>query len=64
MIKTNKKKHLRPMLTAKKTVRIGLVKFNKEATRWLGVWMDAHLTFKEHHNQCMMKAKTADVQLQ
>ncbi|MDT7660413.1 MAG: hypothetical protein QOF38_5128 [Pseudonocardiales bacterium] len=36
------------------------MKFNKEATRWLGDWMDAHLTFKEHHNRCIKKAKAAE----
>jgi len=36
------------------------VKFNKEATRWLGDWVDAHLTFKEHHNRCIKKAKAAE----
>jgi hypothetical protein len=40
-------------LTAQTTVGDGFVKFNKEGTRWLGVRMDAHLTFKEHHNHCM-----------
>jgi hypothetical protein len=25
--------------------------------------MDAHLTFKEHHNQCMKKARAAEVRL-
>ena len=24
------------------------VKFNKEATRWLGIWLDTSLKFKEH----------------
>jgi len=25
------------------------IPFNKEATRWLGVWLDSQLTLKEHH---------------
>jgi hypothetical protein len=53
-------KHLRPKLTAKIKVGDGFVRFNKEATRWLGVWMDAHLTFEEHHNRCMQKATAAE----
>jgi hypothetical protein len=57
------KKHLRPKLTAKIRVGNGFVRFNKEATRWLGVWMDAHLTFKEHHNRCMKKARAAEARL-
>jgi len=31
---------------------------------WLRVWMDAHLTFKEHHNRCMKKARPAEARLQ
>ena len=42
------KKHLRPKLTAKIRVGDGFIRFNRQATRWLGVWMDAHLTLKEH----------------
>jgi len=57
------KKHLRPTLTAKIRVGNGFVRFNKEATRWLGVWMDAHLTIKEHHNRGMQKARAAEARL-
>ena len=33
------------------TVMVGnnAVPFNKEATRWLGIWLDSQLTLKEHH---------------
>jgi len=41
----------------------GFIRFNREETRWLGVWMDVHLTFKEHHNQCMKKARAAEARL-
>jgi hypothetical protein len=57
------KKHLRPKLTAKIKVGNGFVRLNKEATRWLRVWMDAHVTFNEHHNLCMNKARVAERQL-
>ena len=50
-------------VTAKIKVGDGFVRFNKEATRWLGGWMDAHLTFKEHHNRCMKKARAAEARL-
>jgi len=56
-------KHLSPRPTARIRVGNGFVRFNREATRWLGVWMDAHLTFKEHHNRCMKKARAADARL-
>jgi len=57
------KKHLRLKLTAKVRVGNGFVRFNREATRWLGVWVDAHLTLKEHHNGCMKKARAAEARL-
>jgi len=54
------KKHLRPKLTAKIRVGDGFIWFNNQATCWLGVWMDAHLTLKEHHDRCMKKARVAE----
>jgi hypothetical protein len=57
------KKHPQPKLTAKIRVGDGFIRFNKEATRWLGVWMDAHLTFKEHHNRCMKNPRAAEARL-
>jgi hypothetical protein len=57
------RKHLRPKLTAKIRVGNESVRFNAQATRWLGVWMDAHLTFKEDHNRCMKKAREAEARI-
>jgi hypothetical protein len=57
------KKHLQPKLTAKIKVGNGFIRFNKDATRWLGVWPDAHLTFNEHHNRCMKQARAAEARL-
>jgi len=34
------------------------VKFNKQATRWLGIWIDSSLSLKDHH-QTMKKARNA-----
>jgi len=45
------RKHLWPKLTIKIGVGNGSIRFKAEATRWLGVWMAAHPTFKEHHNR-------------
>jgi len=53
------KKHLWPKLTPKIEVRDGFIRFNNEATQWLGVRIDGHLTFKEHLNRCMKKAMAA-----
>jgi hypothetical protein len=57
------KKHPQQNFTAKINVGDGFVWVKKEATRWLGVWMDAHLTFKEHYNRCMKKARAAEARL-
>ena len=55
--------HLRPSLTAMIRVGNGSIRFNAQATRWQGVWMDAHLTLKEHHDRCMKKARAAEARL-
>jgi len=57
------RKHFRPKLTAKIRVGNESIRFNAQATRCLGVWMDAHLTFKEHHNRCMKKARVVEARL-
>jgi len=49
----------------KATVAVGdsKVPFNKEATRWLGVWLDSQLTLKEHHATRMKHGRKAMTQL-
>ena len=39
------------------------VAYNKEATRWLGVYLDSSLTLKEHHRTRMRKARQAEGRL-
>jgi len=39
------------------------VAYNKEATRWLGVYLDSPLTLKEHHRTRMRKARQAEGRL-
>jgi len=39
------------------------VEFNKQATRWLGVWLDSQLTLKDHHDVRMKKARNAQNRL-
>jgi len=56
-------KHLRLKRTAKISVGNGIIRSNTQAIRWLGVWMDAHLTFKRQHNQCMKNARAAEARL-
>jgi len=55
--------YLRPKLTPKITVGDWLIRFNKQTTRWLGVWIDAHLMFKDQHNRCMKKAMAVKARL-
>ena len=50
---------------SKATVEVGgsKVPFNKEATRWLGVWLDSQLTLKEHHAVRMKRGRKAMTRL-
>jgi len=43
------------------TVRVGdnEIPFNKQATRWLGVWIDSKMTLKEHHSARVKSARKA-----
>ena len=46
-------------------IRVGNEKimFNKEATRWLGVWLDSQLKFTSHINERLRRARTAEIQI-
>jgi len=57
------KKHLWPKLRVLIRVGDSCVRFNKEATEWLGVWIDSGVMFKEHHNRCGKKHWTVESQL-
>ena len=35
------------------------ITFNKDATRWLGFWLDYRLDFSKHFNKKMAQAKQA-----
>jgi len=39
------------------------IPFNKEATRWLGVWLDSQLTLKEHHATRLKSGRNAMTRL-
>jgi len=39
------------------------IPFNKEATRWLGVWLDSQLTLKEHHTTRLKSGRNAMTRL-
>jgi len=57
------RKHLQPKLTANIRVGSGVIRFNTLVTQWLGVCMDAHLTFNEQHTRCMKKPSAAQARL-
>lgn len=40
-----------------------IINFNKEATRWLGVWLDAALSFRTHKDVYLNKARKAEARL-
>jgi len=49
--------------TATVTVGSSDVPFNREATRWLGIWLDSQLSLKEHHAVRMKEGRKAMVRL-
>jgi len=53
------------MNTPMATVQIGMVavRFNKEATRWLCIWLDSQLTLKDHHAIRLAEGKKATARL-
>jgi len=57
------RKQLQQKLKAKISVGDSLIRFIREATWWLGIWRDPHLTLKEHSNRCMTKARAAEARL-
>jgi len=46
----------------KAKIRVGSheVQYNKEATRWLGVWLDSMLTLNDHTKKTFAKASRAE----
>jgi hypothetical protein len=57
------RKHAQPHLTAKIRVRNKSVWFNVQGKRSLGMWMDTHLAFKEHHIQYTKKDRAPEARL-
>ncbi len=39
------------------------ISFDKEATRWLGVWLDSQLKFTSHINERIPRARNAEIQI-
>ncbi len=59
-----RKKKLLKQLTATQ-LRFGgqTIRFNQEATRWLGIWLDSCLNFGSHFRERLKRAKTAETRI-
>lgn len=53
----------RQIIEANIQIGTGSIKFNKEATRWLGIWLDNQLTFTAHVNEKFRAARAAEIQI-
>jgi ribonuclease HI len=53
------------MREVRQNIKVGThsVKFSREAVRWLGVWLDAKLTLKHHHQTWTTKARRAQARI-
>jgi len=56
---TRKGSNKEPKMKAKIRVGSHEVQYNKEATRWLGVWLDSMLTLNDHTKKTFAKARRA-----
>jgi len=56
---TRKRSNKEPKMKAKIRVGSHEVSYNKEATKWLGVWLDSMLTLNDHTKKTFAKARRA-----
>jgi hypothetical protein len=54
---TRRRSNKEPKMKAKIRVGSHEVQYNKEATRWLGVWLDSMLTLNDHTKKTFAKAR-------
>jgi len=59
MLFTRQSKDKEPKMNARVRVGSHEVSYNKEATRWLGVWLDDMLTLNDHMKKTLAKARRA-----
>jgi len=59
MLFTRQRKNKEPKMKARVRVGNQEVPYNKEATRWLGVWLDDMLTLNDHTKKTLAKARRA-----
>jgi len=54
---TRRRKNKEPKMMARIRVRDHELQYNKEATRWLGVWLDDMLTLNDHTKKTLAKVR-------
>ena len=59
MLFTCKRNNKEPKMKARVRVGNHKVRYNKEATRWLGMWLDDMLTLNDHTKKTLAKARKA-----
>jgi len=59
MLFTRRRQNKEPKMNARVAVGNHEVSYNKEATRWLGVWLDDMLTLNDHTKKTLAKARRA-----
>jgi len=59
MLFTRRRKNKEPKMNAPARVGRHEVSYNKEATRWFGVWLDDRPTLNEHTKKTLAKARKA-----
>jgi len=57
MLFTRQRSNQEPKMNARLRVANHEVSYNKEATRWLGVWLDDMLTLNDHTKKTLEKAR-------
>jgi hypothetical protein len=60
---TKKRKIAKEVNQARIRLENNSISYNKEATRWLGIWLDSGLSFKAHYRTRLQKAKAAENRL-
>ena len=64
MLLSRRKKHWQAK--GEKVIHVGeghSVRFNREATRWLGIWLDSALTLRENRQRCLGRARKAEARI-
>ena len=60
---SRKRKHWKKRAEARIRVGEHTIKFSKEATRWLGIWLDSSLKLTTHRQKCINRARAAERRL-